>query len=139
MQLWRLLLVGLCKLQMIFIDILRYSLWCTLLNSTRPFDDVMKSAQDSPCWLCHKRFLHWNHETKIYSATPFGRAAFGSSLNPEESLLVAYLSLLLHYFIALFNLAFFCFCSRLFLMIFRGQEKALFWHLICISFTWSHS
>jgi DNA polymerase theta len=111
-------------------DIHRY-VRCTLLNSTRPFDDVVKSAQDSLRWLCHKRFLDWNHETKIYSATPLGRAAFGSSLNPEESL-VAYLSLLLHYFIALFDLAFFCFCSRLFLMIFRGQEKALFWHLICI-------
>ncbi|CAD6336670.1 unnamed protein product, partial [Miscanthus lutarioriparius] len=68
-------------------DIHRY-VRCTLLNSTRPFDDVVKSAQDSLRWLCHKRFLDWNHETKIYSATPLGRAAFGSSLNPEESLVV---------------------------------------------------
>ncbi|AQK40089.1 Helicase and polymerase-containing protein TEBICHI [Zea mays] len=68
-------------------DIHRY-VRCTLLNSTRPFDDVVKSAQDSLRWLCHKSFLEWNHETKIYSATPLGRAAFGSSLNPEESLVV---------------------------------------------------
>ncbi|RCV18574.1 hypothetical protein SETIT_3G311900v2 [Setaria italica] len=68
-------------------DINRY-VRCTLLNSTKPFDDVVKSAQDSLRWLCHKRFLEWNNETKIYSSTPLGRAAFGSSLNPEESLVV---------------------------------------------------
>ncbi|KAG2620442.1 hypothetical protein PVAP13_3NG107600 [Panicum virgatum] len=68
-------------------DIHRY-VRCTLLNSTKPFDDVVKSAQDSLRWLCHKRFLEWNNETKIYSSTPLGRAAFGSSLNPEESLVV---------------------------------------------------
>lgn len=66
-------------------DIHRY-VRCTLLNSTKPFDDVVKSAQDSLRWLCHKRFVEWNNETKIYSATPLGRASFGSSLNPEESL-----------------------------------------------------
>ncbi|KAF8666497.1 hypothetical protein HU200_053610 [Digitaria exilis] len=68
-------------------DIHRY-VRCTLLNSTKPFDDVVKSAQDSLRWLCQKRFLEWNNETKIYSSTPLGRAAFGSSLNPEESLVV---------------------------------------------------
>ncbi|CAN6360721.1 unnamed protein product [Urochloa humidicola] len=68
-------------------DIHRY-VRCTLLNSTKPFDDVVKSAQDSLRWLCHKRFLEWNDETKIYSSTPLGRAAFGSSLNPVESLVV---------------------------------------------------
>ncbi|CAL4907070.1 unnamed protein product [Urochloa decumbens] len=68
-------------------DIHRY-VRCTLLNSTKPFDDVVKSAQDSLRWLCHKRFLEWNDETKMYSSTPLGRAAFGSSLNPEESLVV---------------------------------------------------
>uniref|UniRef100_A0ACD5XMT5 Uncharacterized protein n=1 Tax=Avena sativa TaxID=4498 RepID=A0ACD5XMT5_AVESA len=68
-------------------DIHRY-VRCTLLNSTKPFDDVVKSAQDSLRWLCHKRFVEWNNETKIYSATPLGRASFGSSLNPEESLAV---------------------------------------------------
>ncbi|KAM0921821.1 hypothetical protein ACQ4PT_006730 [Festuca glaucescens] len=68
-------------------DIHRY-VRCTLLNSTKPFDDVVKSAQDSLRWLCHKRFVEWNNETKIYSATPLGQASFGSSLNPEESLVV---------------------------------------------------
>uniref|UniRef100_A0A0D9XYP7 Helicase and polymerase-containing protein TEBICHI n=1 Tax=Leersia perrieri TaxID=77586 RepID=A0A0D9XYP7_9ORYZ len=68
-------------------DIHRY-VRCTLLNSTKPFEDVVKSAQDSLRWLCHKRFLEWNNETKIYSTTPLGLAAFGSSLNPEESLVV---------------------------------------------------
>ncbi|XP_062201875.1 helicase and polymerase-containing protein TEBICHI isoform X2 [Phragmites australis] len=68
-------------------DIHRY-VRCTLLNSTKPFEDVVKSAQDSLRWLCHKKFVEWNNETKIYSATPLGRAAFGSSLNPEESLVV---------------------------------------------------
>ncbi|WVZ89441.1 hypothetical protein U9M48_035849 [Paspalum notatum var. saurae] len=68
-------------------DIHRY-VRCTLLNSTKPFDDVVKSAQDSLRWLCHKRFLEWNNETEVYSTTPLGRAAFGSSLSPEESLVV---------------------------------------------------
>ncbi|KAL6854375.1 hypothetical protein ACP4OV_019278 [Aristida adscensionis] len=68
-------------------DIHRY-VRCTLLNSTKPFDDVVKSAQDSLRWLCHKKFVEWNTETKIYTTTPLGRACFGSSLNPEESLVV---------------------------------------------------
>ncbi|TVU51610.1 hypothetical protein EJB05_03050 [Eragrostis curvula] len=68
-------------------DIHRY-VRCTLLNSTKPFEDVVKSAQDSLRWLCHKKFVEWNNETKIYTTTPLGRAAFGSSLNPEESLVV---------------------------------------------------
>ncbi|OMO91013.1 hypothetical protein COLO4_18706 [Corchorus olitorius] len=68
-------------------DINRY-VRCTLLNSTKPFQDVVKSAQDSLRWLCHRRFLEWNDETKLYNTTPLGRAAFGSSLCPEESLIV---------------------------------------------------
>uniref|UniRef100_A0A516IJI0 Helicase and polymerase-containing protein TEBICHI n=1 Tax=Turnera subulata TaxID=218843 RepID=A0A516IJI0_9ROSI len=68
-------------------DIHRY-VRCTLLNSTKPFKDVVKSAQDSLRWLCHRKFLEWNEETKLYSTTPLGRAAFGSSLCPEESLIV---------------------------------------------------
>ncbi|XP_057525105.1 helicase and polymerase-containing protein TEBICHI isoform X3 [Amaranthus tricolor] len=68
-------------------DIHRY-VRCTLLNSTKPFEDVVKSAQDSLRWLCHKKFLEWNEHTKLYSATPLGRASFGSSLSPEESLIV---------------------------------------------------
>ncbi|XP_065030525.1 helicase and polymerase-containing protein TEBICHI isoform X5 [Musa acuminata AAA Group] len=68
-------------------DINRY-VRCTLLNSTKPFQDVVKSAQDSLRWLCHKKFLKWNEDTKLYSTTPLGRAAFGSSLTPEESLVV---------------------------------------------------
>ncbi|KAK6927419.1 DNA polymerase theta-like, helix-turn-helix domain [Dillenia turbinata] len=68
-------------------DIHRY-VRCTLLNSTKPFEDVVTSAQDSLRWLCHQKFLEWNEETKLYSATPLGRAAFGSSLCPEESLVV---------------------------------------------------
>ncbi|XP_059641680.1 helicase and polymerase-containing protein TEBICHI isoform X1 [Cornus florida] len=68
-------------------DIHRY-VRCTLLNSTKPFEDVVKSAQDSLRWLCHRKFLEWNEDTKLYSTTPLGRAAFGSSLCPEESLIV---------------------------------------------------
>ncbi|CAN6826846.1 unnamed protein product, partial [Brassica oleracea] len=68
-------------------DIHRY-VRCTLLNSTKPFQDVVKSAQDSLRWLCHRKFLEWNEETKLYTTTPLGRGAFGSSLCPEESLIV---------------------------------------------------
>ncbi|XP_050938206.1 helicase and polymerase-containing protein TEBICHI isoform X2 [Cucumis melo] len=68
-------------------DIHRY-VRCTLLNSTKPFQDVVKSAQESLRWLCHRKFLEWNGDTKLYSTTPLGRASFGSSLSPEESLIV---------------------------------------------------
>ncbi|KAK7293723.1 hypothetical protein RJT34_16596 [Clitoria ternatea] len=68
-------------------DIHRY-VRCTLLNSTKPFLDVVKSAQESLRWLCQKKFLGWNEDTKLYSTTPLGRASFGSSLCPEESLIV---------------------------------------------------
>ncbi|PIN15386.1 DNA-directed DNA polymerase [Handroanthus impetiginosus] len=68
-------------------DIHRY-VRCTLLNSTKPFEDVVKSAQDSLRWLCHKKFLEWSEETKLYTTTPLGRASFGSSLCPKESLIV---------------------------------------------------
>ncbi|CAB4266528.1 unnamed protein product [Prunus armeniaca] len=68
-------------------DIHRY-VRCTLLNSTKPFQDVVKSAQESLRWLCHRKFVEWNDDTKLYSTTPLGRAAFGSSLCPEESLIV---------------------------------------------------
>ncbi|GJZ08398.1 helicase and polymerase-containing protein TEBICHI isoform X1 [Tanacetum coccineum] len=68
-------------------DIHRY-VRCTLLNSTQPFEDVVKSAKDSLKWLCHRKFLEWSEDTKLYSTTPLGRASFGSSLNPEESLIV---------------------------------------------------
>ncbi|KAF3446459.1 hypothetical protein FNV43_RR11638 [Rhamnella rubrinervis] len=68
-------------------DIHRY-VKCTLLNSTKPFQDVVKSAQESLRWLCLRKFLEWNENTKLYSTTPLGRAAFGSSLSPEESLIV---------------------------------------------------
>ncbi|XP_073285327.1 helicase and polymerase-containing protein TEBICHI isoform X1 [Primulina huaijiensis] len=68
-------------------DIHRY-VRCTLLNSIKPFENVVKSAQDSLRWLCHKKFLEWNEETKLYTTTPLGRASFGSSLCPEESLIV---------------------------------------------------
>ncbi|KAF8080568.1 hypothetical protein N665_0934s0009 [Sinapis alba] len=68
-------------------DIHRY-VRCTLLNSTKPFQDVVKSAQDSLRWLCHRKFLEWNEETKLYTTTPLGHGAFGSSLCPEESLIV---------------------------------------------------
>ncbi|XP_020585718.1 helicase and polymerase-containing protein TEBICHI [Phalaenopsis equestris] len=68
-------------------DIHRY-VRCTLLNSTKPFEDVVASAQDSLRWLCRKKFLEWNEETGLYSSTPLGRASFGSSLSPEESLVV---------------------------------------------------
>lgn len=82
-------------------DINRY-VRCTLLNSTKPFQDVVKSAQDSLRWLCNKKFLQWTEDTKLYSTTPLGRAAFGSSLTPEESLvgslefLLSSLALIIH-------------------------------------------
>ncbi|GER38071.1 DNA polymerase I family protein [Striga asiatica] len=68
-------------------DIHRY-VRCTLLNSTKPFEDVVRSAQDSLKWLCHNKFLEWSETTKLYTSTPLGRASFGSSLCPEESLSV---------------------------------------------------
>ncbi|XP_071919297.1 helicase and polymerase-containing protein TEBICHI isoform X1 [Coffea arabica] len=68
-------------------DIHRY-VRCTLLNSTKPFGDVVRSAQDSLRWLCHKKFLEWSEDTKLYTTTPLGRASFGSSLSPEESMIV---------------------------------------------------
>ncbi|XP_024986361.1 helicase and polymerase-containing protein TEBICHI [Cynara cardunculus var. scolymus] len=68
-------------------DIHRY-VRCTLLNSTQPFEDVVKSAKDSLKWLCHRKFLEWTEDTKLYSTTSLGRASFGSSLCPEESLIV---------------------------------------------------
>ncbi|CAI8605756.1 unnamed protein product [Vicia faba] len=68
-------------------DIHRY-VRCTLLNSTKPFMEVVKSAQESLKWLCQRKFLEWNEDTKLYSTTPLGRASFGSSLCPEESLIV---------------------------------------------------
>ncbi|KAH9300440.1 hypothetical protein KI387_012023, partial [Taxus chinensis] len=61
---------------------------CTLLNSTQSFEDVVKSAQESLRWLCHAKFLEWDQHSQVYSTTPLGRAAFGSSLSPEESLTV---------------------------------------------------
>ncbi|KAF1858617.1 hypothetical protein Lal_00044650 [Lupinus albus] len=68
-------------------DIHRY-VRCTLLNSTKPFQEVVKSAQESLRWLCQRKFLEWNEDTKLYCTTPLGRASFGSSLCPEESLIV---------------------------------------------------
>ncbi|QCD99446.1 helicase and polymerase-containing protein TEBICHI isoform X1 [Vigna unguiculata] len=68
-------------------DINRY-VRCTLLNSTKSFQDVVKSAQESLRWLCQRKFLEWNEDTKLYNTTPLGRASFGSSLCPEESLIV---------------------------------------------------
>ena len=82
-------------------DIHRY-VRCTLLNSTKPFQDVVKSAQESLRWLCHRKFLEWNEDTKLYSTTPLGRAAFGSSLCPEESL-VKICIFYCHFFFFLFN------------------------------------
>ncbi|EXC32791.1 DNA polymerase theta [Morus notabilis] len=84
-------------------DIHRY-VRCTLLNSTKPFQDVVKSAQESLRWLCHRKFLEWNEDTKLYSTTPLGRASFGSSLSPEESL-VKILVFCVHYPIVLDDLS----------------------------------
>ncbi|KAG0587234.1 hypothetical protein KC19_2G150600 [Ceratodon purpureus] len=68
-------------------DVQRY-VRCTLLNATQPFEEVVKSAQDSLRWLCYKHFLEWDASAEIYITTPLGRAAFSSSLSPEESLIV---------------------------------------------------
>lgn len=79
---------------------------CTLLNSTKPFLDVVKSAQESLRWLCQRKFLEWNEDTKLYSTTPLGRASFGSSLCPEESLVnVSVYTSIYCYSIVLFLLA----------------------------------
>ena len=66
-------------------DVERY-VKCTLLNSTQSFQEVVKSAQDSLHWLGHRKFLEWDRNTELYCCTPLGKAAFGSSLSPEESL-----------------------------------------------------
>ena len=66
-------------------DVQRY-VRCTLLNATQPFEEVVKSAQDSLRWLCYKHFLEWDASAEIYMTTSLGRAAFSSSLSPEESL-----------------------------------------------------
>ncbi|KAJ3673940.1 hypothetical protein LUZ60_005932 [Juncus effusus] len=68
-------------------DVDRY-VRCTLLNSTQPFEDVVKSARESLRWLCKNKFVEWSEEGKMYAATPLGKASFGSSLSPEESLVV---------------------------------------------------
>ncbi|KAL3691255.1 hypothetical protein R1sor_004906 [Riccia sorocarpa] len=68
-------------------DVHRY-VRCTLFNSTESFDHVVKGVQDALRWLCTKKFVEWNKDTETYSTTPLGRAAFGSSLTPEESLIV---------------------------------------------------
>ncbi|KAI7983180.1 Helicase and polymerase-containing protein TEBICHI [Camellia lanceoleosa] len=57
-------------------DIHRY-MRCTVLNSTKPFEDVVKSAQDSLRWLCHRKFIEWNEDTKLYSTTPLGLSKSG--------------------------------------------------------------
>jgi hypothetical protein len=57
-------------------DIHRY-VKCTLLNSTKLFEDVVKSAHESLRLLCHGKFLERNEDTKLYST---------SSLSPKESL-----------------------------------------------------
>ncbi|WCJ18401.1 ATP-dependent DNA helicase Hel308 [Euphorbia peplus] len=44
-------------------DIHRY-VRCTLLNSTKPFSDVVKSAQASLRWFYHKKFLFGNSKEK---------------------------------------------------------------------------
>lgn len=67
------------------IDVERY-VKCTLLNSTQSFQEVVKSAQDSLRWLCHRKFLEWDQNSEVYNNTPLGKAAFGSCLSPEESL-----------------------------------------------------
>jgi DNA polymerase theta len=56
-------------------DVHRY-VRCTLLNSTKPFQDVVKSAQESLRWLCHRKFLEWNEDTKLYSTTPSWKCIF---------------------------------------------------------------
>ncbi|KAG6649379.1 hypothetical protein CIPAW_07G208100 [Carya illinoinensis] len=47
---------------------------------------IVQTANDIHRYV--RKFLEWNEDTKLYSTTPLGRAAFGSSLCPEESLIV---------------------------------------------------
>ncbi|XP_073390265.1 helicase and polymerase-containing protein TEBICHI isoform X3 [Physcomitrium patens] len=68
-------------------DVQRY-VRCTLLNATQPFEEVVKAAQESLRWLCHKQLVEWDRTSRLYTTTPLGRAAFSSSLSPEESLVV---------------------------------------------------
>jgi len=97
-------------------DINRY-VRCTLLNSTKSFQDVVKSAQESLRWLCQRKFLEWNEDTKLYNTTPLGRASFGSSLCPEESLVSV--PLILFSAIALFPIdPFWVYYSEAFLVCF---------------------
>lgn len=72
-------------------DVNRY-VCCTLLSSTQSREQVVRSALDSLKWLCRQRFVEWNRDTEAYSTLPLGRAAFGSSLSPEESLVRDFLS-----------------------------------------------
>jgi DNA polymerase theta len=64
-------------------------------NSTKSFEDVVKSAQESLRWLFHEKFLEWNEDIKLYSITSFGRATFGSSFSLKKSLVKIALSILL--------------------------------------------
>ena len=67
------------------LDVQRY-VRCTLLNATQPFEEVVRAAQDSLRWLCQQHLLEWDSSSRLYTTTPLGRAAFSSSLTPEESL-----------------------------------------------------
>ncbi|OWM86638.1 hypothetical protein CDL15_Pgr015673 [Punica granatum] len=47
---------------------------------------IVQTANDIHRYV--RKFLEWNEDTKLYSTSPLGRAAFGSSLSPDESLIV---------------------------------------------------
>ncbi|CAB79987.1 putative protein [Arabidopsis thaliana] len=47
---------------------------------------IVQTAKDIHRYV--RKFLEWNEETKLYTTTPLGRGSFGSSLCPEESLIV---------------------------------------------------
>lgn len=73
-------------------DVQRY-VRCTLLATTKPTEEVTKSALASLKWLGLQKFIEWESSSAdgkkgTYSPTALGRAAFGSSLTPEESLIV---------------------------------------------------
>eukprot|EP00850_Spirogloea_muscicola_P005539 SM000025S08434 [mRNA] locus=s25:718080:729951:- [translate_table: standard] len=61
---------------------------CTLLHITSSVEEVYASARAALKWLCHRELIRWDTVKAEYDATPLGRAVFGSSLPPDEALVV---------------------------------------------------
>eukprot|EP00850_Spirogloea_muscicola_P023061 SM000326S12429 [mRNA] locus=s326:82656:94371:+ [translate_table: standard] len=61
---------------------------CTLLHITSSAEEVYASARAALKWLCHRELIRWDTVKAEYDATPLGRAVYGSSLPPDEALVV---------------------------------------------------